>query len=232
MGKHNVPEADDEPATGTGATVQISVPAANPSLFKHKATDDILRLLVDVPNETFTIRELSRLTDHSVYAVKSAVDVLADNGIVSAEPEGNKRPVSINRARVTKPEDPVLRIPQPEFHEPVRAALGRIQNELDDVRGALVFGSVARGRADRQSDIDLWVLVGEWNGAQHRANELAKRLGQERFAGDRYEFQILVESEDAARGYADRLEEIFTDAITLRDSETLREIKQEVLSDD
>lgn len=222
----------DKHASGEAATVQIPVPAPNPGLFKHKATNDILRLLVDMPYEAFTIRELSRLTDHSVYSVKSAVDVLADNNIVSAEPEGNRRPVAINRTRIVKPDDPVLRIPQPEFHEPVREALKRIHEELDAVKGVLVFGSVARGQADRLSDIDLWVLVGESGGDQHRGNELAKALGQERFDGNRYEFQILVESVDDAQGYADRLADIFTDAITLHDSKSLRAVKREVLGDD
>jgi predicted nucleotidyltransferase len=198
-------------------------------LFRHKATDDLLRLLFDNPYEQFTIRELGRLTDNAAQSVKRAVDVLESNGLV-VEAEGDRRLVGINRPRVTKPDDPVLRIPQPEFHRPVRAALDRIRDELGEVRGALVFGSVARGRADRQSDIDLWVLTGD-RADQHRANEIAKELGQERFDGDRYELQVLVETPESARSHGDRLEEVFTDAITLADSETLRELEREVLSD-
>lgn len=213
------------------ASVRLPVPTPAPGLFKHKATNDVLGLLVDNPYETFTIRELSRLTDHSTYSVKSAVDVLEANGLVVTERAGNQRPVGINRSRLTKPDDPVLRIPQVEYHEPVYAALTRLREELDDVRGVLVFGSVARGRADRQSDIDLWVLVGEASGDQHRANEIAKELGQQRFAGDRYEFQILVESLDSARGYGDRLTEILTEGITLHDSQALQDVKSEVVND-
>lgn len=41
----------------------------------------------------------------------------------------------------------------------------------------------------------------------------------------------MVESIDSARGYAERLREIFTDAITLVDGESLRDLKTEVLSD-
>jgi predicted nucleotidyltransferase len=122
----------------------------------------------------------------------------------------------------------VLQIPQVEYHEPVRAALTRLREELADVRGVIVFGSVARGRADRQSDIDLWVLVGEASGDQHRANEIATELGQQQFDGDRYEFQILVESLDSARGYRDRLAEIFTEGITLQDSAALQTLGSEM----
>ncbi|WP_227357259.1 nucleotidyltransferase domain-containing protein [Haladaptatus salinisoli] len=222
----------DDGATRTteSAAIRLPIPAPNPNLFRHKATNDILRLLLDNPYETFTIRELSRLTDHSTYSIKSAVDVLEDNGLVTTQPEGNRRPVGINRARVNKPNDPVLWIPQPEFHDPVRIALDRLSTELDDVRGVLVFGSVARGQADRQSDIDLWVLVEDSRSEQHRANEIAKELGQKQFNGERYAFQVMVESIESAYSYADRLRDIFTDAITLQESEALRQLKEEVLS--
>ncbi|WP_181685287.1 hypothetical protein [Halorhabdus salina] len=91
-----------------------------------------------------------------------------------------------------------------------------------------MFGTVARGRADRQSDRYLWVLADD-RADQHRANELAKELGTERFDGDRYELQIFVETPESARGHAGRLEDVFTDPITLVDSETLRNRKTEVL---
>jgi len=212
------------------ATVGLPIPAPEPELFRHKATNDILRLLLDNPYDQFTIRELSRLTDNATQSVKRAVDVLEPNGIVDVNTEGNRRLVGINRQRVTKPDDTVLRIPQPEFHPPVRAALNELREELDEVLGVLVFGSVARGQADRQSDIDLWVLTAD-RSDQHCANELAKELGRERFDGDRYEFQILVESPESARSHGDRLEDVFTDAITLVDSDELRSFKTEVLRD-
>lgn len=222
-----------QPGPGDGAkqaTVEVPVPAPDPDLFRHSATDDILRLLFETPYEQYTIRELGRLTDTAAQSVKRAVDVLEANGMVVVETTGNRRLVGIDRSRVNTPDDPVLRIPQPEFHSPVRAALDRIRDELGVVEGVLVFGSVARGRADRQSDIDLWVLADD-RADQHRANELAKELGQERFDGNRYEFQILVETKASARRQVDRLEDVFTDAITLVDTEPLRDIKQEVIGD-
>lgn len=212
------------------ATVRIPVPAPDPDLFRHTATNDVLRLLLDNPDDQFTIRELGRLTDNAAQSVKRAVDVLEANAVVVVETEGNRRLVGINHRRMTNPDDPVLRIPQSEFHPPVRAALARIRDELGPIKGLLVFGSVARGRADRQSDIDLWVLADD-RADQHRANELAKELGQERFDGDRYECQLLVETPETARSHGDRLEDVFTDAITLVDSDVLRDVKREVMGD-
>jgi len=211
------------------ATVGLPIPPPEPDLFRHSATADILRLLVDNPYEQFTVRELGRLTDTPAQSVKRAVDVLEPNGLVDATREGNSRLISINRTRVSVPADPIIRIPQPEFHQPVRTAIEHLQAELESTVGVLLFGSVARGNADRQSDIDLWVLATE-RGIQHTANEIAKELGNERFDGDRYEFQILVETPDSARQQADRLREIFTDAITLVESEELTRLKGEVLN--
>lgn len=215
----------------TQATIGLPIPAPDPDLFRHTATNDILRLLLDTPSERFTIRELARLTDNAAQSVKRAVDVLEANALLVVEPEGNSKLVGINRDRVSKPDDPVLRIPQSEFHPPVRAALEQLRAELDDIAGILVFGSVARGQADRRSDIDLWVLADDRANQQHRANKIAKELEQERFDGERYEFQILVESLESARGHGDRLEEVLTEGITLADSDTLRELRQEVLND-
>ena len=211
------------------ATVGLPIPPPEPDLFRHGATTDVLRVLVDNPYKQFTVRELGRLTDNAAQSVKRAVDVLEPNGLIVATPEGNRRLISINRTRVSIPDDPILRIPQPEFHEPVRAAIEQLQAEIDSTAGVLLFGSVARGDADRQSDIDLWVLATE-RGVQHTANEIAKELGQQQFDGDRYEFQILVETPDSARKQADRLRDIFTDAITLVESEELTTLKREVLN--
>lgn len=213
------------------ATVGLPVPAPDPDLFRHTATNDILRVLLDNPYERFPIRGLARLTDNAPQSVKRAVDVLEANGLLVAKTEGTHRLVGINRARVTNPDDPVLRIPQPDYHRPVRAALNRLRDELDGIAGVLVFGSVARGQADRRSDIDLWVLVDERAGQQHRANEIAKELEQERFDGERYEFQILVESPESARSHEAQLGDVFSEGITLVDSDTLRELKQEVFGD-
>jgi predicted nucleotidyltransferase len=146
---YRITEQESPIPPGEQATVTLPIPPTEPSLFRHKATSDILRLLVDNPYERFTIRKLARLTDHSAQSVKRAVDVLEPNSVVVVETQGNRRLVGINRQRISKPDDPVLGITRSEFHPPVRTALDRLQAELGHILGALVFGSVARGRADR-----------------------------------------------------------------------------------
>lgn len=213
-------------------TITVPVPVKDSHLFRYEATDRIVQFLADNPHTSCTIRELGRLTDYSHPAVKNAVDVLAANDLVRVEPKGNSKQVTINRSRLTKPDDDVLRIPQSSFHAPVRSAVERLRETLDDVEGIVVFGSVARGDADRRSDVDLWVLVrGDRGTNQRRANEMATELADERFDGDRYEFQILVESVRSALNVGDRLEEALSSGITVYDTETLRRVKRSVIGD-
>ena len=56
------------------------------------------------------------------------------------------------------------------------------QEELDELIGILLFGSVARGDADRASDIE-----------------------ETKFDGNRYTFEVLVESTDSAERIGSRL---------------------------
>jgi len=212
-----------------GMNISLSIPTSDPKLFRHETTDRILHILSDNPYTEYTLRRLARLTGYSHPAIKKAVDVLEKNDLVKVNAEGNKKNVSINRSRLNKPDDRILQIPQKEFQEPVKKAVDRLKKELDDVLGILIFGSLAKGQADRQSDIDLWVLVKSERGSnQRKANEIAKDLGKRKFNGNRYEFQILVESSRSASSYDERLQEVLSSSITLYETETLRRFKKEV----
>jgi DNA-binding transcriptional ArsR family regulator len=137
------------------ATIGVPISPPDGILFRHSATAPLLTVLFGNPYEEFTIRELGRITDTAPQSVKRAVDVLNGNGLVVSEPDGNRRLISINRSWLDDPEDSVCRVPQPEFHQPVRAAVDELQGEIESITGILLFGSVARGDADRRSDIDL-----------------------------------------------------------------------------
>jgi len=139
--------------------------------------------------------------------------------------------VSNNRTLLNKP-DPVLSISQPEFHRPVRAFLDRLESSVDDIVGVVLFGSVARGEADRMSDIDLLVIVdGDKTQTRREVQSIVRKLEKEKFEGNRYSFQTLVESTESAKRIGDRLRDQFDDAITLIGSEELAEIREGVYTD-
>lgn len=160
-----------------GTSIGLELPIRDPDLFKHGASQHVLNFLADNPDVDVSIRQLSTVTPMSERATREAIDALEANGLVETFHEGNARRVHVNRARLDRPEDPIRSIPQTHFQTPVRVARRYVEDELDDVMGIVLFGSVARGDADRQSDVDLWVLVaGDHMQQQHEANKLAKHL--------------------------------------------------------
>jgi predicted nucleotidyltransferase len=169
--------AGEEPSQAAGSAIGLALPVRDAGLFKHGASPPILNFLSDNPDINVSIRQLATVTPLSERATREAVDTLEANDLVETHHEGNARRVQINRARLQKPDDPIRSIPQTEFQTPVRAAQQYIEDELKDVRGIILFGSVARGTADRQSDIDLWVLVeGDRMEQRHAANKLTQHL--------------------------------------------------------
>lgn len=212
--------------------ITLPLPCPETRLFRYAATRSVVNLLSDNPYSQFTIRELHRATDHSLDNVRHAVSALEEVDLVEVTPEGNRKLVAIDRARLSKPSDPVTSIPQAEFHRPVAEAVDRLRTQLDDVRGIVLFGSVARGEADRRSDVDLFVLVEDRQASnQQAAHEVANELGDERFDGERYQFQILVESIETTENYGERLRDVFTNCITIVETDALRDLKREVLTD-
>ena len=207
--------SNDSSETGsTEALVKVPVPAKNEDLYRHSVTNDLLSFLIDRPFEEYTLRKLASLVGTTHRTVSLTVDILEDNNLVVVTSEGNKKLVGINRDRIETTENDVLRIPQPEFQQPVQEAVNTLVDRLDDILGILVYGSVARGEADRQSDVDLWVLVREDRSRkQQRAAELAKDLAEIRIGGERYEFHIVVESPKSMPAYTDDIASIVTAGI-------------------
>jgi len=108
-----------------------------------------------------------------------------------------------------------------------------VQAILMAILGIVVFGSVARGEADRASDIDLLVIVGEDKTAARRSvQSIVSDLEDRRFEGNRYTFQPLVESTDSVRRIGDQLRPQFEDGVTLVGSDQLSELRTEVYTDE
>ncbi|WP_232685682.1 nucleotidyltransferase domain-containing protein [Halobacterium zhouii] len=203
-------ELDDAQNT----SISLSIPAPNQELFKHKATDDVLLFLTNHRFSRFSLREVANQIGHAQQTVRRAADTLVDNGLVVESPDGNQRLVQINRSRLSIPDDPILRIPQPEFQAPTKAAVDELVSHLDGVVGVILYGSVARGEADRRSDIDLWVLTqGERTANQREAHAIARDVEGMEFDGNRYAYDIDVEAVQAVPTYLEDIQEIVVSGI-------------------
>ena len=209
-------------------TLALEYPFPDERVFRYQAMQDVLSRLIEEPYDEFTIGQLAEMVDGTQATVSKAVKLLKQLGTVQTRQEGRKQYVSIHRDRLTKP-DPVLSIPQSEFHKPIRAFVDRVQAEVDDLVGVLLFGSVARGTADRASDIDILVFVqDDKTEARRTVQSIVSALQQTKFVGDRYNFEVLVESTESAKRIGDRLRQQFDEGLILLRSEQLSDIRREV----
>jgi predicted nucleotidyltransferase len=213
-------------------SIELRYPFPEERVFRYQAMQDILDVLIDQPYAAYSVSELATLTEANKGTISKAVGLLSELDVVETEQDGRTQQVRINRKRLTKP-DQILSIPQGEFHRPVRAFLERIQDGVDKLVGVVLFGSVARGEADRASDIDLLVIVGEDKTAARRSvQSIVSDLEDRRFEGNRYTFQPLVESTDSVRRIGDQLRPQFEDGVTLVGSDQLSELRTEVYTDE
>ncbi|MBX0288308.1 nucleotidyltransferase domain-containing protein [Halomicroarcula sp. F28] len=164
------------------------------------------------------------------------MNVLGSNDLIIESPESNQRLVQINRERLSIPDDPILRIPQPEYHKPVKTAVTELRDNISDVVGIILYGSVARGDADRRSDIDIWVLTRSGRAdSQREANTIARELEDKVFDGDRYAYDIDVEAVQAIPAYTDDIREIIISGVPVyrtSDFETVENLLLEQGGDD
>ena len=230
--------SESERDSNSGMSISLQIPAKEPGLFKHSATNDLLPFLANHRFDDYTIRALAERLEHSKGTISNAVHVLEVNDLVNVEYEGPAKRVSINTDRLNVPNDPILRIPQSEYHEPVRAAVRELTHELDNLAGIVLYGSVARGEADRQSDIDLWVLVTDDRmGAQRKVNELVQHLEDQPFnePGERFDFHVDVEESMSIPQYAEDIGRIIDSGITIHSTDNFRKVEiliNEMLEDD
>ncbi|MFC7237674.1 nucleotidyltransferase domain-containing protein [Saliphagus sp. GCM10025317] len=152
-------------------------------------------------------------------------------GLLIRQDTGAKTLYQINERSLFDADDPFLGIPQAEFREPLKRFVNQVGQELSTDAAILCFGSVARGDADRVSDIDLFVLVGddeELVTARRAVSEVVRELETEPIDGQRYEFEVFVESPESARRRGEDLQPILQEGIVLSESEAFRRVKGEV----
>lgn len=195
-------------------SICLPIPAPDPTLYGSGAIDDVLLFLARHRFEQFTQRELAEHIEYSEATVRRGVQTLAENDLIEYEYSGNQKLVEINRDRLSVPDDPFLQIPQEKFQKPVKTAVEALEEGLTDVVGVILYGSVARGEADRRSDIDLWIVVEDERAANQRmANTIEKDLEEQEFDGERFEFHIAVESVNSIPAFTEDISRIVRSGI-------------------
>ncbi|RQG87116.1 nucleotidyltransferase [Natrarchaeobius halalkaliphilus] len=215
------------------ANVLFDFPFPEERVFRYQAMQDILHHLVNNPFEEFTQQELASITGADVSSISRSLDLLDELGAITVS-EDRPAQITIDEDHLQRP-DPVFMIPQSEFRKPVQAYLDELEtrlqesDELDELVGVVLFGSVARGTADRRSDIDLLIIVdGDLTYGRRICTSLARDIEAESFDGHRYEFEVLVETPDTAVSHGGELKEIFDEGLVLDRSNRLQELRQNI----
>ena len=221
----------------TQSGVVLDFPFPEERVFRYQAMQDILHHLVNEPHQGFTQKELAKITETDISTVSRSIDLLEQLGVVTQD-AGRPAQIRIDHDHLQKP-DPLLSISQSEFRKPIEAFLTELQQQVtesDDVEiivGVILFGSVARGTADRSSDIDLLVIIdGNHTYGRRIANQIARSLEEQPFDGDRYEFEVLVETPESATQYGAKLREIFDEGLILHQGEDFQRVRAAVYVDE
>ena len=118
----------------------------------------VLALLFGQPDRRFQSSEIIRLVDSGTGAVHRQLRRLADAGWLTVTPIGNQRHYQGNRDAPAFEELRGLIVKTVGVVEPLRQALLPLAAAI---RGAFVYGSVAKGSDTARSDIDLMVITDE-----------------------------------------------------------------------
>jgi len=114
----------------------------------------VIALLFDQPERSLHLRELARLAGVSPAMMGKELDALARAGVLLARHDGNRRLFAANPACPIFDELAGIARKTAGLADVLRQALAHI----DGIDLAFVFGSVARGQARADSDVDLWVI--------------------------------------------------------------------------
>lgn len=144
---------------------------------------------------------------HSLWSVQQALASLVGLGVVNSRTVGRARVHSINEDHYAIRPLRVLLDPVAALREAIRGVVG------SNVDAVILFGSVARGEATADSDVDLMVLASpDWDGRTELEDVVRARLGND--------CDVLVFTPEdfrrlAASGEEPVVAEILTDGVVL-----------------
>ena len=110
--------------------------------------------------------------DYSLWTVQEALKALTQLGIVNTQTIGRAGVHTIN-------EDHVSVAPLRALLDPITALTGTVREAVgNDVKTVILFGSIARGEANINSDVDLAVMApAGWDGRADLEDAVRIRLG-------------------------------------------------------
>lgn len=115
------------------------------------------------------------VSDHySLWTVQGALKALTQLGLVNTRTIGRAGVHTVNEVHVSVPHLRAMLDPIAALTDTVREGVG------DDVKAVILFGSIARGEANINSDVDLAVIApAGWDGRTGLEDAVRTRLGND-----------------------------------------------------
>ena len=136
----------------------IQMPTLIDLLFKDYRRR-VLGLLLLHPEKSYHVREIARLTGTVAGTLHKELSKLAEAGLLQKKTQGNQVSYQANRSSLIFEELASILRKTSGLADVLADALAA---QLPDIEFAVVFGSVASGKASANSDIDL-LIVGNIN---------------------------------------------------------------------
>lgn len=122
-------------------------------LFSSKIRAEVFRFFFGLSDDYYHLREVARRIGFSVSNVRKELWNLVDMGLVELRRDGNRTYYEPNKNHPLYNDLRNIVLKTSGLSDVLREAL-----QHDEIQWAFVFGSVARGEAGAESDIDLLVI--------------------------------------------------------------------------
>lgn len=151
-------------------------------LLGRKYKGDVLRFLKDNQDDFFSINEIAKQTSGTNPSVKSFLEDLSDLGLIKFRKKAGSYFVEYNQdSRYDEAVKSMLKVEIKELRDEASTyALKLVSDDGigDKIESVVLYGSVARGTADANSDIDVLILVNDEANTE-RVMERALAIGRE-----------------------------------------------------
>lgn len=145
-------------------------------LLGSKPSIKILRTLVRYKGRIFTIRKLAREAGISHPNASDTVTRLEHLGIVHMQPIGRSHQVTLNERNhiLKKIVEPMFMAEEQTFDQMIISLKNHLS--IKEIISAAVFGSASRGQEKEGSDIDVFVISNDFDGAISAVSDAGEEI--------------------------------------------------------
>ncbi|MBS3782241.1 MAG: nucleotidyltransferase domain-containing protein [Candidatus Thermoplasmatota archaeon] len=170
----------------------------------------VIKALMEYPDRDWGLNDIVEESEVSKTTVWRSVNRLEERNYVFTSEVGKSKLVKVKNRKVLKRILKASRAEIDELEEAAKRFVEEIQ-KFEEVKKCVLFGSVARGTADLNSDIDILILLqGRDEKTEDEISQIAEKISSEesvRIMPDLMEkerFELMEKHED---GFAENIKE-------------------------